>query len=544
MIAPNAIDDLLEFLTDEERQELDGHLLALGAPLPYFSGTLKEFVTEINPRYRWYRHCEVAAEVLQAIVDGQITRAMFFEPPRHGKTQLVSRSAPAYYEARHPERWTGLTSYEATLAQDLSRSCRDAFQRVGGRIRTDSSAVNLWQTADGGGMWAAGVGGPLTGKGGHLLIIDDPIKNDEEAKSETIRAKHRSWYDSTFSTRLEPGGSILVVQTRWNEDDLSGYLLAKEELEPEGWTILNLPARAEDKARVFPVTCSVVPDWRKPGEPLCPERFGDEALRKIERRVGGYWWGALYQQRPSPLEGGLFQRNWWRYYQHPVKPEDCSFVCQSWDMTFKESKDTDYVVGSVWGIIGPNFYLLDQVRAQMDFPTTLDAVRALSAKWPTAVIKYVEEKANGAAAIAMLQRTLPGLVAINPNGGKESRAAGVSPLVKAGNVFLPSPLIAPWITEFVEECAAFPNAAKDDQVDSMTQALTQIGPMAAPIEEDMATRPEDVHPGINTSTGHRLDKGRRVTVADAMGLQKNQQHQYSRPGVRMIRPGMGRRVDV
>jgi predicted phage terminase large subunit-like protein len=497
----DAVAELLEYLSDEERRELDEHLIALGEALPYYHGTLKQFVSECNPRYQWYRHCEEAAEILQGIVDGEISRAMFFLPPRHGKTLLVSRNTPAYYMARHPDRWAGLTSYEATLAQDLSRSCRDAFQRVGGRIRTDSSAVNLWQTVNGGGMWAAGVGGPLTGKGGNLLIIDDPIKNDEEAKSETIRAKHKSWFDSTFSTRLEPGGSMLIVQTRWNEDDLSGYLLAKEALEPEGWTILNLPATAEDTQRVFPVTCDVKPDWRADGQALCPERFDEEALRKIRARVGEYWWSALYQQRPSPIEGGLFHRDWWRYYTEAPKPEEFSFMCQSWDMTFKETKDTDFVVGTVWGIKGPNFYLLDRVRARMDFPTTCEAVRALSTAWPNAVVKYVEDKANGSAVISTLQRSLPGLVAVNPQGGKESRAAGVSPLVKAGNVFLPAPLLAPWVTEFVEECAAFPNAAHDDSVDSMSQALTQIGPMAWEDVPNSFRRGED-HDQTRIEHGH------------------------------------------
>jgi predicted phage terminase large subunit-like protein len=500
-----AIADLLEYLLPEERAELDEHLVALGEPLPYYNGTLKQFVSEVDPQYKWWRHCEMKAEIIQAIVDGEIDRAMFFEPPRHGKTQLVSRRGPAYFLARHPNRWAGLTSYEATLAQDLSRSCRDAFVRVGGRIRTDSSAVNLWQTSDGGGMWAAGVGGPLTGKGGHFLLIDDPIKNDEEAASETIRNKHKTWYDSTFSTRLEPKGAVLVVQTRWNEDDLAGYLLAKEALEPEGWTILNLPAVGEDKPRVFPVTCTVVPDWRKPGEPLCPERYDSTALKKIEKRVGSYFWSALYQQRPSPLEGGLFKRSWWQWYKET--PPAFTFMCQTWDMAFKETDTSDFVVGQVWGIAGARLYLLDQVRGRMDFPATLMAVRALTAKWPNATAKYIEDAANGAAVISSLKQKMTGVIAVKPIGGKESRAAAVSPLVEAGNVYLPAPELAPWINDFLEECAAFPNAMHDDQVDAMTQALAKIGPIARnPDMVDYGTIDKDRHPGWDLHDKHATRK--------------------------------------
>lgn len=500
------VGDLLDYLLPEERQELDGHLVALGEPVPYFDGTLREFVSLVAPQYKWWRHCEMKAEILQAIVDGEISRAMFFEPPRHGKTLLVSRSAPAYFLARHPSQWVGLTSYEATLAQDLSRSCRDAYMRVGGRIRGDSSAVNLWQTVDGGGMWAAGVGGPLTGKGGHFLLIDDPIKNDEEAASETIRAKHKTWYDSTFSTRLEPNGSVLVVQTRWNEDDLAGYLLAKEALEPEGWTILNLPAVSEDAPRLFPVSCTVVPDFRTlPGQPLCPERYDSTALKKIEKRVGTYFWSALYQQRPSPLEGGLFKRSWWQSYT--ALPPAFTFMCQTWDMAFKETDTSDFVVGQVWGVYEARLYLLDQVRGRMDFPATLMAVRGLSAKWPDAHAKYIEDAANGAAVIASLKQKLTGVIAVKPIGGKESRAAAVSPLVEAGNVYLPAPEIAPWILDFIEETAAFPNGVNDDQVDAMTQALAKIGPIArSPELIDYGVIDKDRHPGWDVKDKHATRK--------------------------------------
>ena len=477
--------ELLEYLTEQEREELDTHLVALTEPQGT-TDTLQQFVTKTEPRYRWYPYCTQLATQLQRVADGAISRLMVFLPPRHGKSLLVSRRFPAYYLRRHPSRWVGLASYEATLAQDFSRSSRDAFVMDGGQLRGDSKAVDLWQTTQGGGMWAVGVGGPLTGKGGHCLIIDDPIKNDEEAASETIREKHKSWYDATFSTRLEPNGAIVVVQTRWNEDDLSGYLLAKEELEPEGWTILNLPAIAEKDGPTFPESCAVLPDWRKEGQALCPERYDEYTLAKIKNRVGSYFWSALYQQRPTPAEGGTIKRSWWKYYEET--PQDLTFICQSWDMAFKDTDTSDFVVGQVWGVKGPNAYLLDQVRGRMDFPTTVSAVRAMQAKWPKSNVTLVEDAANGVAVVQSLKQKAAGIVAVKPLGGKESRAAAVAPLIESGNVLLP--IRASWAQDFVEECSAFPNGVNDDQVDAMSQALAKIGPMMRRIEEPR--QPENV----------------------------------------------------
>ncbi|HTE19108.1 MAG TPA: terminase family protein, partial [Armatimonadota bacterium] len=190
--------------------------------------SFREFVDAVRPRYQWYRHCVVLADALQKVVDGEITRLMVFMPPRHGKSELVSRLFSAYYLYRHPERWVGINSYSAELAYTLSRAAREHYTRSGAGLRGDASAVKHWETGGGGGLWAAGVGGPITGKGFHAGVIDDPLKNAEEAASDTILAKQKEWYNSTFYTREEPGGAIIVVQTRWNEGDLSGWLLAQE----------------------------------------------------------------------------------------------------------------------------------------------------------------------------------------------------------------------------------------------------------------------------------------------------------------------------
>lgn len=471
---------------ETEEGLVPAQLFAAQTDRPVYAGTLRDYITIVNPKFRWYKHVEALAEALEAIVAGDLTRLMVFEPPRHGKSLLASRLFPGYYLAKRPDKWVGLCSYEATLAQDFSRSARDGYLRVGGHTRTDSSAVHLWQSTDGGGMWAAGVGGPITGRGADLGLIDDPLKNAEEAASETIRTKHKSWYDSTFYTRLEPNAAQVITQTRWNEDDLSGYLLAKEAEEPEHWHVINLEAIKAHVQVSVPESCTLAPDWRQPGEALCPERYDATQLGKIQRRIGSYYWAALYQQRPAPLEGGMLKRSWWKYYTVQPAVEEFDYLLQSWDMSFKDSIGTDFVVGQVWGRKGSRAYLLDQVKDRMDFPTTVEAVKQLSATWPATRLKLVEDKANGSAVIASLSDKLPGLVPVEPDGGKIARAAGCSPLIEAGNVYLPDPSIAPWVGGLVGEASAFPNGAHDDQVDALTQALNRIYPGARdpkPIKE-------------------------------------------------------------
>jgi len=394
---------------------------------------------------------------------------MVFMPPRFGKSELTSRYFPAWYLGMFPDRRIILASYEADFAATWGRKARNLLEEFGPslfgvKVSPESSAASRWDIeGHEGGMTTAGVRGPITGKGANVAIIDDPVKNDQEAMSQTYREATWDWYRATFSTRIQGDGGIVLVMTRWHEDDLAGRLLKAQEEGGDKWEVINLPALGEDNDAL----------GRQPGEPLCPELFTKKTLEETRTRLGSYWWNALYQQRPSPMEGGVFKRSWWKFYRQP--PDRFDEIIQSWDMAFKETSSGSYVVGQVWGRIGADKYLLDQVRERMDFPTTVQAVRQLSAKWPQARAKLVEDKANGPAVIAMLQREISGLIAVNPEGGKLVRAQAISPLVEAGNVFLPDPSIAPWIHDFIEECAAFPNGANDDQVDAMTQALVRLG---------------------------------------------------------------------
>lgn len=388
----------------------------------------------------------------------------------------VTETFPAWYLGRNPEKRVIEVSYSDDLARTFGDKCRRKIETFGpelwgleiDRRRADKSD---WGIKDhNGGMVSAGIGGSLTGKGADLLIVDDPVKNRQEADSQTYRDRVWSEWQSTLSTRLHPKAAVVVVLTRWHEDDLAGRLIKAE---PNRWKLLNLPAVAEEND----------PLGRPIGAALWPEMYDETELAQKKITSGSRDWEALYQGRPSPAGGSIFLRSWWRYY--PLPPQEMARsmdrIILSWDCSFKDTKESDFVVGEVWGKRNADFFLLDRVRDRMDFPSTVRAVSAQVRKWPAAAGKLVEDKANGSAVIASLKKKIPGLIPIEPMGGKLVRAHAISPYVEAGNVYLPEEEHAQWIGEFVEECAAFPNGAYDDQVDAMTQALTFLtdkGPVA------------------------------------------------------------------
>lgn len=210
------------------------------------------------------------------------------------------------------------------------------------------------------------------------------------------------------------------------------------------------------------------PLGREFGSPLWPERYDVAALESIKRMVGTRVWNALYQQRPAPDEGAVLKRDWWRYWR--TLPE-FQTVIQSWDLTYSDGNASDYVCGQVWGKSGADLYLLDQVHARMSFTATIQAIRSMSGRWPQATAKLIENKANGAAAIDTLRHEIQGIIPVEPRGNKEARVNSVSPLIEAGNVYLPDSSLAAWVIPLVEETTSFPNGRHDDQVDALTQAL-------------------------------------------------------------------------
>ena len=308
----------------------------------------------------------------------------------------------------------------------------------------------------------------------NCLIIDDPIKDRQQADSKTFRDRVWDWWTEVGATRLAPGAPVALVLTRWHEDDLAGRLLAAED--GHLWRVVNIPAQCDNP--------DTDPLGRQVGEFMESARGRtQQQWEAIKTRSGPRTWASLYQGRPAPSEGALFRRDaWQRYDRQPWLESDGvrmvnggDRLIQSWDLSFKGSKTADWVVGQVWWQRGAEYWLLDQMRGRWGFSDTCERIRAMSARWPQTTAKLVEDKANGPAVIDALRRTVPGLVPVNPAGGKESRAAAVEPFVAAGNVHLPASHLAPWVDDLIEEAAAFPNAAHDDQCDALSQALTYLG---------------------------------------------------------------------
>lgn len=287
----------------------------------------------------------------------------------------------------------------------------------------------------------------------------DPIKTQEEASSQTTRDKIWREWQSSLSTRLEQAAIVIIIMTRWHEDDLCGRLLNSEYGTPLPWEVINLPLEAEESDIL----------GRKVGEPLW-DRYGKDFI--AERKQYARTFSALYQGRPSAEEGNIIKRHWWKYYDKTDKLMNMiPFYCLSVDATFKDSATADKVSIQVWGKLGTNFYLIDRHNARMDFTTTLLAIRNMLSKYPKISAKYVEDKANGSAIINVLNKQIGGFIGVNPLGGKESRAYSITPYIEAGNVFIPR---ESWVNEFIEECSNFPNGKNDDDVDAMTQAISKM----------------------------------------------------------------------
>lgn len=454
-------------------------------------------------------------------------------PPQHGKSMSTTETLPSWYLGKWPERRVIEVSYNETFAQKFGRRnrekikeyCQDLFGISISKSKDSNEEFELSNNV--GGMISRGIMSGVTGNPANLIIIDDPIKNREEADSETIRAKHWDEWMNSIKTRLAAGAKVIVIMTRWHEDDLAGRIIQNE----KNVTVINLPCEAEEND----------PLGREIGDALFPEigkdnswlqqfkeSYTNDITGKSEGGGGPRAWTALFQGRPSSQTGNMFKRYWWRYWKPrgmdlplvTVKnergeivnieaiplPKTFDRVLQSWDMTFKDSAGTDLVAGGVWASKWADIFKLDLVYERMDFPTTCRALLAMTEKWPNATSKLVEDKANGPAVIAMLKHKVRGLIPVLPDGSKQARASAVTPLIEAGNVYLPHPMIAPWVNEYIEQCAAFPNGAHDDLVDETSQALKRFMYIDSQHDSFMpGSNPNTRHYDFNTELGRDDD---------------------------------------
>ncbi|MFA5186838.1 MAG: phage terminase large subunit [Patescibacteria group bacterium] len=420
-----------------------------------------------------YPHVRYLAGVVErAAIDGG-KRLIVNMPPRHGKSELISHWLPAWWLYWNPTTAVTLASYQGEYANEWAYRVRQEFldHDLGLQVNKNSKRVSAWTIIGRdekgrktfGRMYATGVGGAITGRGSRIIIIDDPTKNWEDAHSTAAKRKLRNWFTSTFFTRREPEATMILIMTRWAEDDLTAWLLDQ----PSGsqWQQITMPALAEEGD----------PMGRAPGEALCPERYDARELLSIKEQIGSAQFNCLYQQRPVDDGSTVFRRLWFKNF-YDVRPEPGEFdeIVMVCDLTLGSLNDSaSRVVIDILGRKGADKYLLDEWRDTADFPATISAIRMMSAKWPRAERKLVEDKANGPAAISTLQHEIPGIIAVSPGGkSKEIRAQAVTPSVEAGNLWLPSPEIAPWIDDWLEEVCSFPNGKHDDRVDTLCYGLS------------------------------------------------------------------------
>jgi predicted phage terminase large subunit-like protein len=422
---------------------------------------------------RWQpaKHLEYLDRAITGAVTTGSKRLIVMMPPRHGKSELCSKYLPAWYLGTFPDHRVMLGSYEADFAASWGRKARELLEQhgwmFGVSVSKASSAVNRWDLAGRqGGMQTAGVGGPFTGKGANLLIIDDPIKGHEEANSPIQREKVYDWYRANACTRLEPNGILIVIQTRWHEEDLTGRILVNAAETGESWKVIRLPALAEDDD----------PLGRTLGQPLWPERYNRAHLDQIRGSQGSYWWSALYQQRPVPLEGGMFKREWFGIV--PDLPAEAKRAVRGWDKAGTAGAG-DYSAGALLTECQGTFYVAHMVRGQwsshqrnaiMQQTTEMDAGRSFAR---LAIWVEQEPGSGGKESAEFTIKMLAGhkVHAERATGDKVTRWGPFAARCEAGNVKL---VRGPWNAAFLDELCVAPSGAHDDQIDAAALAFNKL----------------------------------------------------------------------
>lgn len=457
--------------------------------------------------------CDVVQAFLEAKTDKALDILLLSLPPRHSKTFTITETLPSWFLGKNPTGNVIICGYEGTFAEGFSRRNRDKFNRYAKDVfhveeNPNIQGVAQWETAAGGRCRAAGLKGGITGFGAELFIIDDPIKNQEMAESETVLAKIHDEMGPSVQSRIHPGGKLIVIQTRWVENDVIGYI--QSNWSDYVWADINLPCECEDE--------TTDPLHRKLGDSLMGAHMGDFDLPQRIRNdntwlkskkmlvcagEGERVWNALYQGHPSAQNGNLFRDSWWKRYCRRIggEPEDGSsagsridiadmeYTCLSVDATFKKTETSDRVAITLWGLSQKNAYLYKLINKRMGFTETVERIKRLCNEYPGIDQLIIEDKANGSAIIDTLKYTdgIPPIVAVNPLGGKYSRAQAVSPFIAGGSVYIPVDFteserreieddnhIETGYGRFLYQMSHFPFAKNDDMVDSMSQALSRL----------------------------------------------------------------------
>lgn len=508
------IGDPAEYSAEELHQIITDHLSAIPDPIIFSAvpregagalvipGSPLEQALELDPKYRVRSHLQYISDRMVAAVrdveEGRNRLLRVSIGPRLGKSILTSQYLPFWLLRQHPDWKIGMVSYSDGLAVSWGRGVRRLVEQhpdMGVVLASDLASAAEWQTTSAGGVVSRGINSGYTGIGFRVLFIDDPVKGTAEAHSKTYRnAIWERWVADLYS-RLEPPYLVVVIGTRFHEDDFIGRLASKEYAgNPDDWEVIELP--------VIATSHDVL--GRQPGEPLYSpllEETEEEAVARwaeIKANVGSYVFAALYDQRPAPATGAIFNADWWRYwttnpanvsvdggvvYLDPALDLAGARWLDSWDCAFKGTDSSDYVVGQRWARLGPNRYLIAQQRERLSFTQTIAAMQ----RWTTidqALNPYgawvherrIEEKANGAAVIDVLREQVSGLKPVSPKDSKEVRARAITPEIESGHVYLPYPGDPgnAWVAEALDELRDFPHAANDDVVDALTQALAGL----------------------------------------------------------------------
>jgi len=433
--------------------------------------TFLGFVNKVWPDFIGGRHHKIMAKAFERVANGECKRLIINMPPRHTKSEFASYLLPAWFLGRFPNKKVIQSSNTGELAVGFGRKVRnlvdseaykDIFPHL--ELQADSKAAGRWNTSKGGDYFAIGVGGTVTGKGAHLLIIDDPHSEQEAALAATnpdIYDKVYEWYTSGPRQRLQPGGSIVIVMTRWAQRDLTGQVLkAAAGRGGEQWEVIEFPA--------------IMPS----GNPLWPEFWSLDELKALQDELPNAKWQAQYQQNPIGNESAIIKRDWWQWWEEDDPPQ-CEFILQSWDTAFEKTQRADYSAGTTWGIFSnpkdgnrPNIILLNTYKKRVEFPELKkDVLSEYKEYEPDALI--VEKKASGAPLIYDLRAMGVPVQEFTPSKGQDkiARLNAVSDIIASGKVWVPR---TRWAEELVDEIAEFPNGEHDDLVDATTLALMRF----------------------------------------------------------------------
>ena len=446
-----------------------------------------KFVEKVWPTFISGAHHKRMADAFERVARGECKRLIVNMPPRHTKSEFASYLLPAWFLGQFPHKKVIQTSHTAELAVGFGRKVRnlvdtevyhEIFPDLS--LSTDSKAAGRWNTSKGGDYFAIGVGGAVTGKGADILIIDDPHSEQEAAMAATnpdVYDKVYEWYTSGPRQRLQPGGSIVVVMTRWAQRDLTGQVLkADAQRNGEGWEVIEFPA--------------ILPS----GNPLWPQFWSLDELSALKEELPNAKWQAQYQQNPIGNESAIVKRDWWQWWEEDDPPE-CEFILQSWDTAFEKTQRADYSAGTTWGIFTnakdgnrPNIILLNTYKKRVEFPDLKkDVLEEYKAYNPDTII--IEKKASGAPLIYELRAMGIPVQEFTPSKGQDkiARLNSVSDIIASGKVWVPK---TRWAEELVDEVAAFPSGEHDDLVDATTLALMRFrtgGFLRLPVDE-----PEDI----------------------------------------------------